>query len=267
MLSKLEERLELYAAKKPITSDRELEVAIGEIMDEQFALPPEKRNPALVREGTEALMTLRGVDPRRLNSRASAIINRRTASGTGDRASGRVRRVLPVAAVVAVVLILAVVGVALARGGGDRGNTRETATEAPAEVTPSVLPAKKDNVVRSYATFAEAVESEDLPALMTCADFNDPGMVEEVTYIDYGDREQLLVKMRDDPFDVLTVTIPSQGYVGDGNPVMIGDRDAMMTVDENGCRIEWIDGGNLYSVRADTEERATAVAAELTETD
>ena len=115
--------------------------------------------------------------------------------------------------------------------------------------------------------FAAAVESEDLPALMTCADFNDPGMVEEVTYTDYGDREQLLVKMRDDTFDVLTVTIPSQGYFGDGNPVKIGDRDAMMTVDENGCRIEWIDGGNLYSVRADTEERATAVAAELTEAD
>lgn len=263
MLSKLEEKLEICAAIKPITNDRELCAAIEEIMDVQFALPPEQRDPALIREGTEALMNLRGVDPRRLNSRASAVIKKRAVhTGTKKTApKNLVRRWLPWAAVVALALILTVAGVALARG-GEKQDAKQTATDAPHEVIPSVLPAKKDNIVRKYSTFAEMAGAEDLPPLMTCGDFSDPGKVESVTYIDYGDREQILVKMRDDKYDVLTVTIPSQGTL-EGETVRIGEHDAAVTVDDNGCRIEWISEGNMYTVRSEREDRAVTVAEGL----
>ena len=267
MLSKLEEKLEQYAAKKPITGDRELYAAIEEIMDVQFALPPEQRDPALIREGTEALMALRGVDPRSLNSRASAVTKRRAVSSGAKRTApkSRFRRLLPPAAV-ALALVIAVTALVFALGRKPRADSETTYlpadTDERHEVVPSVLPASKDNVVREYGTFAELAAAEDLPPIMTCGRFSDPDRVESVTYIDYGDREQVLVKMREDKFDVLTVTVPSQGPL-EGEIVRIGERDATLTVDENGCTIEWISDGNRYTVRSESEEDAAAVAGEL----
>lgn len=263
MLSKFEERLEMYAAGRPVTSDDELFRAVEKIMDEEFALPPEQRDPTVVREGTEALMNLRGTDPRTLNSRASAVIKKRAASArrSGGASKFSVRRVLPAAAI-ALALILTVVGVALSRGGRTGGGIKETSEGASSGMTHPVLPAKKDNIVRKYSTFAEMAGAEDLPPLMTCGDFSDPGKVESVTYIDYGDHEQILVKMRDDKYDVLTVTIPSQGTL-EGETVRIGEHDAAVTVDDNGCWIEWISEGNMYTVRSESEDRAVTVAEEL----
>ena len=263
MLSKFEERLEMYAAGRPVTSDDELFRAVEKIMDEEFALPPEQRDPTVVREGTEALMNLRGTDPRALNSRASAVIKKRAASArrNGGASKFSVRRVLPAAAI-ALALILAVVGVALSRGGRTGGGVKETSEGASSGMTPSVLPAKKENVVREYGTFSEMAASEDLPPLMSRPDFSDPGKVESVTYIDYGDHEQVFVKMRSDKYDVLTVTIPSPG-APEGEYLMVGEYDAAMTVDDNGVRVEWIRDGNLYTVCADSEDAAVKTAEEL----
>lgn len=115
MSTKLEMRLAEYEKHTPITTDEELVRAIRAILEEEDALPSSKRDLDLIEEATEAYTSLVCEDEKELECRAEEIASRhlsKVSTFENEVLSPRLlklKRFLPVAALVSLLIVGAIV--------------------------------------------------------------------------------------------------------------------------------------------------------------
>ncbi|MBQ8524506.1 MAG: hypothetical protein IJ457_07785 [Clostridia bacterium] len=125
MSTRLEEKLAEYEKHDPISNDEELIKAIEIIIEAEEKLPADECDYALIEEAVDAVLMLKGEDIDALEMRSAEVAERHLAEVAKGSLSGpkvrfvHLKRILPIAAIISLVIIGSLVASAMRENGKD----------------------------------------------------------------------------------------------------------------------------------------------------